>query len=58
MNKKFIAYEGELFTIEWYYHERGKSLANTGKIRSEEKFRNEGNQIFSFKPSPDKFFNL
>ena len=78
MEDKFIAFKGEIFTIEWYYNDRGKSaayeyyldlsikqrdkliflfdvLANTGKIRSEEKFRFEGDQIFAFKPSPDRF---
>ena len=78
MKKKFIAFKGDHFTIEWYYDDRGKSpayeyyqdlstkqrdklvflfdvLANTGKIRSEEKFRFEGDQIFAFKPTPDRF---
>ena len=32
-----------------------RMLADTGKIRSEEKFRNEGNQIYAFKPMPDRF---
>jgi phage-related protein len=30
-------------------------LADTGKIRSEEKFRNEGDQVYAFKPIPDRF---
>lgn len=29
MPKEFIVYEGPEFTIEWYYNERGKSLAKT-----------------------------
>ena len=32
-----------------------RMLADTGKIRSEEKFRNEGNQIYAFKPMPERF---
>lgn len=78
MEKKFVAYEGEQFTIEWYFDSRGKSvaldfykeltqnqkeklfylfymLADTGKIRNEEKFRYEGDQIYAFKISPDRF---
>lgn len=78
MKKKFIAYEGEEFTIEWYFDSRGKSsaleyyqeltksqkeklyylfymLADTGEIRNEEKFRNEGDKIYAFKPIPDRF---
>lgn len=76
--KNYIAYEGDEFTIEWYYDSKGKSpaleyyqelsqsqkaklgflfemLGDTGKIRSEEKFRNEGDQIYAFKPMPDRF---
>lgn len=30
-------------------------LGDIGKIRSEEKFRNEGDQIYAFKPMPDRF---
>lgn len=30
-------------------------LAEEGKIVTEEKFRYEGNQIYTFKPSPDRF---
>ncbi len=30
-------------------------LGDTGKIRSEEKFRYEGEQIYAFKVSPDRF---
>jgi phage-related protein len=78
MNKKFIAYQGEEFTIEWYFDNRGKSealeyytalpldrkkklahlfhvLGEMGEIKNEEKFRNEGNQIYAFKPIPDRF---
>jgi phage-related protein len=75
---KFIAYEGDNFTIEWYFDKNDKSaaleyynelpsgqqsklknlffiFANTGKIRNEEKFRYEGDQIYAFKPTPDRF---
>src|ERR1700752_848384 len=78
MKKTFLAYQGEEFTIEWYFDDKGKSpaleyyqelsiqqkdrlnhlfniLANTGKIRNEEKFRYEGDQIYAFKPAPDRF---
>ncbi len=27
MNKEFIVYEGEFFTIEWYYSKSGNSQA-------------------------------
>jgi phage-related protein len=27
MNKEYIAYSGEKYTIEWYYNSRGKSTA-------------------------------
>lgn len=30
-------------------------LGDTGKIRNEEKFRNENHQIYAFKPKPDRF---
>jgi len=78
MKKQFIAYQGEIFSIEWYFDDRGKSvildyyeelstkqkerllylfymLGDTGKIRSEEKFRYEGDQIYAFKLEPDRF---
>jgi len=78
MKKKLIAYDGEIFTIEWYFNSNGKSaaldyyeelsasqrdklfylfemLASTGRIRSQEKFRYEGDQIYAFKPTPDRF---
>lgn len=32
-----------------------KLIANIGKVFNEEKFRNEGNQIFAIKPTPDRF---
>lgn len=78
MKKKFIAYDGQEFTIEWYYTSRGKSeafdyfdelseerknkltylfyaMGDAGKISSIEKFRNEGDKVYAFKPSPDRF---
>lgn len=78
MKKKFIAYQGLEFTVEWYFNDRGNSnaldyfteltaeqknktfyliqrLADTGKISNKEKFTSEGDQIFAFKPSPDRF---
>lgn len=79
MKKDFIAYEGKIYTVEWYFNQKGKSpaqeyyeelpierqkklanlfklLANIGKLYNEEKFRHEGDQIYVFKPSPDRFF--
>ncbi len=32
-----------------------KLIATSGRIRSEEKFRNELDQVYAFKPSPDRF---
>ena len=73
-----ILYKGNVFTIEWYFDERGKSAAfeyfegltierqvkfvklvrlmgEAGKIFDKTKFRNEGDQIYAFKPQPDRF---
>ena len=81
MKRNFIAYEGEEFTIEWYFDSRGKSqaheyyekldysqkkkleqlfriLGDTGQIRSKQKFRNEDDYIYAFKPMPDRFLML
>jgi phage-related protein len=78
MNREYIAYEGQEFTIEWYYDVRGKSQAleyyealsqqekkkllylfkrmgDAGKIMDKTKFNNEGDQIYAFKPQPDRF---
>ena len=30
-------------------------MGDAGEIRNEEKFRNEGDKIFAFKPQPDRF---
>ena len=32
-----------------------KTMASVGQIHNIEKFRNEGDQIYAFKPSPDRF---
>ncbi|RHX90238.1 hypothetical protein DLM76_20455 [Leptospira yasudae] len=32
-----------------------KKMADTGKIFNEQKFRNEGDKIFAFKPKPNRF---
>ncbi|HLJ31791.1 MAG TPA: type II toxin-antitoxin system RelE/ParE family toxin [Candidatus Babeliales bacterium] len=32
------------------------TMGDRGKIFNEEKFRHEGDQIYVFKPSPDRFF--
>lgn len=31
-------------------------MGDSGKIRNKEKFRNEGDKIFAFKPQPHRFF--
>lgn len=71
-------YQGDCFTLVWYYDKVGKSQAydfflgldddrkrkflilvkrmgDAGKIFDTTKFRNEGDQIFAFKPQPDRF---
>lgn len=75
---QYIAYEGKIFTIEWYFTDKKKSpskdyfqdldlsqkkkamnlfqlMGEVGKILNIEKFRNEGNGIYAFKPQPDRF---
>lgn len=32
-----------------------RRIGDSGKIQDEEKFRYEGNQIYAFKPKPDRF---
>lgn len=77
----FIAYEGEKFTIEWFFDENGESealnyfksmslpqkrkilmlfkrIGDFGKISDITKFRNEGDQIFAFKPQPDRMLSF
>lgn len=75
----YIAYKGDVYQIEFYYNEKGKSqpqeyvfekfsgadakkfqhllkvMGDTGIIRNKEKFRNEGNKIYAFKPQPHRF---
>lgn len=76
--KSHIVYEGEIFTIEWYLDDMGKSrakeyynelsenrkdklfhlakmLGDLGKIFNKQKFRNEDDKIYAFKPQPDRF---
>jgi phage-related protein len=78
MKKDFVIFEGDEYTIEWYFDDRNKSealdyfeelpadrqkkafrlfklLANIGKILNEEKLCCEGDQIYAFKPAPDRF---
>lgn len=77
-DREYIAYEGEKYTIEWYYTEKGgspaldyynvlskgqrlkllyllKRMGDIGKIIDTTKFNSEGDQIFAFKPQPDRF---
>ncbi len=35
-----------------------KTLGDNGKIFNKEKFRNEGDKIFAFKPKPDRFLSF
>lgn len=75
----YIAYDGDVFCIEFYYDEKGKSqsrnfvqgklaredvkkflqllrmMGDHGEIRNKEKFRNEGDKIYAFKPQPHRF---
>ncbi len=76
--KKYIAYQGSEYTIEWYYDRRAKSralayyldltddrkrkvmslfrlMATHAKIHDETKFRYEGDNIYAFKPQPDRY---
>lgn len=75
---EYIAYEGEVNTIEWYFDESLESQAldyfyslsageqrklltlfkrigDLGVIMDKTKFRHEGDQIYAFKPKPDRF---
>jgi len=75
----YIAYEGDMYRIEFYYDDKGKSqsqaymlekfsgvdakkfqhllkmMGDMGKIRNKEKFRNEGDKVYAFKPQPHRF---
>jgi phage-related protein len=76
-----VIYSGEIFTLEWYYDKKGKSVAydyfveapreqkrkffilarkmgDFGKIYDIKKFRYEGDGIYAFKPSPDRFLSF
>jgi hypothetical protein len=78
MQRQYVAYQGDEFTIEWYFDDRGcsyaleyfdaltierkkklihlfKLMGDMGKIHNEEKFRYEGDQVYAFKPSQDRF---
>lgn len=78
MKKSLIAYQGSVFTVEWYINNQNKNdafeyfkklppdrqkkalhlfrlLGDVGKLFNEEKFRYEGDQIYVFKPAPDRF---
>ncbi|MEQ8470019.1 MAG: type II toxin-antitoxin system RelE/ParE family toxin [Marinoscillum sp.] len=75
---EYIAYQGDVYQIEFYFDEKGKSQArdylsdlkpgvvkkfahllqmigDAGQIRNKEKFRNEGDKIYAFKPQPHRF---
>lgn len=75
---KYLAYQGQFYTIEWYYDQKGKSQAleyfsdlpddrkrkfinlfrimgDRGKLFDITKFRNEGDNIYAFKPQPDRY---
>ena len=78
MNREYIAYEGQEYTIEWYHDLQGKSVAleyflsltaqerikalhlfkrmgDVGEIKDTTKFNYEGDQIYAFKPKPNRF---
>ena len=78
MSLERIAYEGEAFTVEWYYDSKEhcqaldyfsalseqqqdralylfKRMGDHGLINDKTKFRHEGDQIYAFKPQPDRF---
>jgi len=80
-NTNSVIYEGECFTVEWYYEENGysqayeyflttsdvqkrkflilvKRIADVGKIFDTTKFRYEGDDIFAFKPQPDRYLSF
>ncbi len=77
--QKYTIYEGEEYTIEWYFDDRGKKpaekyfdeleksrkdkivelfrlMGDEGEIKNIRKFRHEGDQIYAFKSSFDRFF--
>lgn len=75
---EYIAFEGSVYTIEWYYNETNRSdvledfeelsngdkknllmlferMGNDGVISNKTKFRNEGDEIWAFKPKQGRF---
>lgn len=81
MGREYIVYEGEYFTIEWYFSKNGKSqpldyfndldsasqrkllylikrIGDFGRISDKTKFRNENDEIYAFKPKPDRFLSF
>lgn len=74
----YIAYQGDIYQIEFYVDEKGNSqpktymenmkasdvkkfahllqmMGDVGEIRNKEKFRNEGDKVYAFKPQPHQF---
>ncbi len=61
----YFTQRGKSSALEYFYDlteaQQGKffyliqSLADAGKIFNKEKFNYEGDQIFAFKPAPDRF---
>ena len=49
--KDCVIYSGDKFILEWYYDKNGK-------INNIEKFRNEGDGIYAFKPQPDRYLSF
>lgn len=66
--KEFIAYEGDVFTVEWFFNDKGKSealdyfetLSNTQKRKTLMLFKRIGDfgKISAFKPQPDRFLSF
>jgi len=51
LKKDRIASKSPKIKLEYLF----RMLGDTGKIRSEEKFRHEDDQIYALKPQPDRF---
>jgi phage-related protein len=66
--KEFIAYEGKIFNVEWFFDEKGKSealnffetLSNSQKRKTLMLFKRIGDfgKISAFKPHPDRFLSF
>ncbi|MFC1842000.1 type II toxin-antitoxin system RelE/ParE family toxin [Candidatus Dependentiae bacterium] len=64
----YFDHKGKSLSLEYFEklpHQRKKKLfnlfrlfGNIGKISNKEKFRYEGNKIYAFKTSPDRFLNF